>query len=696
MFAIPGFNVGTLVVEEPKEQLKKRKHDTVSIFTTTTTTKPKLLTTNINDSTTSAGISNNTKASTTKISSPSTTTLTSTSFAPPAKRFKKDLATTSSAIAAKASPASFLTSETVIPLKERDSWNRSTKTLRKAKDQEKDLAGLNTDKGRGKNKNSKTGQDEDVVMKEAPEQKQKRGRKKVEQASAPKKRNKRLERKIKKVAFITVIETKKEEDEKKPNDVTDKNGSLEAEQVNDINMTEKTEGSGERPKKKNEKTLQPKKILHPELAKLSSKEKRLLKQFQKKKQEEGIDLAAVASSDLLNGPSVNHNDKKALKKTREDSGITKSKNKKEKNKVVTTASIDPASSKETSKKVKKIDSEASKKQQNLAKEREKLLEALNRTNSALAELQKSLGEGEEEKTPMNKAEVKTALRSNKKEKGIKKEESKKGESGSNSETKSSSSSVVAATPTKSKLPKLTKLQEQMKKTLAGGKFRFLNEQLYTTTGEEAFELFQAKPELFDEYHEGFRSQVESWPHNPIDLFIAQLLQMPKDTVVADLGCGDAQISKELGKQHKVLSFDLVAKNDRVIACDIAHLPLEDASIDVAIFCLSLMGTDFLKFLKEAYRVLKPKGQLKIAEVISRFTDVDAFVAALKALGFELKQSDTSNKMFIMLDFIKPDPNATNNSKKGNKKKKGQEQPSVVDADMLDGSSLLKPCVYKKR
>ncbi|ORZ07944.1 putative cerebral protein [Lobosporangium transversale] len=270
-------------------------------------------------------------------------------------------------------------------------------------------------------------------------------------------------------------------------------------------------------------------------------------------------------------------------------------------------------------------------------------------------------------------------------------------------TKAISNPQVSATSSASaKQPKLTKLQEQMKKTLAGGKFRFLNEQLYTTTGEEAFTLFQSKPELFDEYHEGFRAQVESWPQNPVDIFIADLQKMPKDTVIADLGCGDAQISKELERtKHKnVLSFDLVAKNDHVTACDIAHLPLEDTTVDVAIFCLSLMGTDFLKFLKEAYRVLKPNGQLRIAEVISRFTDVDAFVAALKALGFELKHLDSSNKMFIMLDFIKPGPESAGNGakkgKKGNKKQNKREELSEVGLEVLDGPSLLKPCIYKKR
>lgn len=96
------------------------------------------------------------------------------------------------------------------------------------------------------------------------------------------------------------------------------------------------------------------------------------------------------------------------------------------------------------------------------------------------------------------------------------------------------------------------------------------------------------------------------------------------------------------------------------------------------------------------------GKLKISEVISRFTDVDAFVTALKALGFELKDSDSSNKMFIMFDFVKPVPGAASAGKKvkkGSKKQKVQEavvDPSDVDLEALDGPSLLKPCIYKKR
>ncbi|KAG1234961.1 hypothetical protein G6F68_018946 [Rhizopus microsporus] len=79
------------------------------------------------------------------------------------------------------------------------------------------------------------------------------------------------------------------------------------------------------------------------------------------------------------------------------------------------------------------------------------------------------------------------------------------------------------------------------------------------------------------------------------------------------------------KKHKVLSFDLIAKNELVTACDISKLPLEANSVDVVVFSLSLMGTNYLEFLKEAHRVLKVGGELKIAEVVSRFSDIDRFI-----------------------------------------------------------------------
>ncbi|CAE7319415.1 rrp8, partial [Symbiodinium sp. CCMP2456] len=135
--------------------------------------------------------------------------------------------------------------------------------------------------------------------------------------------------------------------------------------------------------------------------------------------------------------------------------------------------------------------------------------------------------------------------------------------------------------------------------LKGSRFRCLNESLYTMTGQEALKMFTNDPSLAEAYHEGFRAQASKWPRNPLDGVISWLRkEVPKEAVIGDFGCGDARLALELSKR-KVHSFDLVKINERVTACNLAHVPLPDASLDVAVFCLALMGTDWIKFVEEA-------------------------------------------------------------------------------------------------
>lgn len=55
----------------------------------------------------------------------------------------------------------------------------------------------------------------------------------------------------------------------------------------------------------------------------------------------------------------------------------------------------------------------------------------------------------------------------------------------------------------------------------------------------------------------------------------------------------------------------MAPNARVTACDIAHVPLPSGSVHAAVFCLSLMGINMMDFLREASRVLRPNGVIKV-------------------------------------------------------------------------------------
>ena len=167
-----------------------------------------------------------------------------------------------------------------------------------------------------------------------------------------------------------------------------------------------------------------------------------------------------------------------------------------------------------------------------------------------------------------------------------------------------------------------------------------------------------------------------------------------------MGCGDARLAKSVNQT--VYSFDLVSNSDEVIATDIAHVPLSDESVDIVVFCLSLMGTNIGDFILEASRILKPSGILKIVEVRSRFEQdangIKQFLKVVKRAGFNIQHSphdnpnhSTSsnstdvqfkNTMFFMLECTKV---AGTEGAGGSVRVRPEEVAYTA-----------KPCLYKKR
>lgn len=149
-----------------------------------------------------------------------------------------------------------------------------------------------------------------------------------------------------------------------------------------------------------------------------------------------------------------------------------------------------------------------------------------------------------------------------------------------------------------------------------------------------------------QYHEGYREQAKGWEVNPLHNIISWIKTRPRSAVVVDMGCGDAQLAQSV--PNTVHSFDLVSRSPIVTACNMAQLPLADTSADIVVFCLSLMGTNIGDFLKEAYRVLKPNGIIKIAEVRSRFEGEEEglkkFIRVIRLSGFEITKRDFLSKM----------------------------------------------------
>ncbi|XP_073940921.1 ribosomal RNA-processing protein 8 isoform X2 [Castor canadensis] len=201
------------------------------------------------------------------------------------------------------------------------------------------------------------------------------------------------------------------------------------------------------------------------------------------------------------------------------------------------------------------------------------------------------------------------------------------------ETKTEETEMPPALRSDSHEARAGALRARMTQRLDGARFRYLNEQLYSGTSSAAQRLFQEDPEAFLLYHQGFQKQMKKWPLQPVDQIARDLRRRPASLVVADFGCGDCRLASSI--RNPVHCFDLASLDPRVTVCDMAQVPLEDKSVDVAVFCLSLMGTNIRDFLQEANRVLKPGGLLKLAEVSSRFGDVRTFLRAVTKLGFKV-------------------------------------------------------------
>lgn len=217
--------------------------------------------------------------------------------------------------------------------------------------------------------------------------------------------------------------------------------------------------------------------------------------------------------------------------------------------------------------------------------------------------------------------------------------------------------------------------EQCRSHLSGAKFRSINEMLYKSTGGEALEFMQNDATAFDEYHRGYAEQMSHWPADPLQRIVSWLKRRPASKIVADFGCGDARLAASV--PNRVHSFDLVALNARVTACDMAHVPLRDESVDVCVFCLSLMGTNIADYLVEARRVLRAGGSLRIIEVASRFVRIKRFLRQVARIGFEAEKVNKLHDYFLELYFVRASNEAIRSS---------AELPNIH----------LKACAYKKR
>jgi Hypothetical methyltransferase len=169
-----------------------------------------------------------------------------------------------------------------------------------------------------------------------------------------------------------------------------------------------------------------------------------------------------------------------------------------------------------------------------------------------------------------------------------------------------------------------------------GDFSAMNQRWNRTASDTTHQRLQTNPEEWAQYHTLYRKARQDWVVVPYEEMIQWCIER-EGLVIGDFGCGEALLAEAVSDRHTVQSFDHVAANDRVTACNMAHLPMESRSLDVAIFSLSLMGADVTEYLLEAHRALKLDGHLHIFEATSRFSDRDDFLKSLQQLGFDVRR-----------------------------------------------------------
>jgi SAM-dependent methyltransferase len=128
----------------------------------------------------------------------------------------------------------------------------------------------------------------------------------------------------------------------------------------------------------------------------------------------------------------------------------------------------------------------------------------------------------------------------------------------------------------------------------------------------------------------------------------------RDKIIADLGCGKAKVAEHFkrNKRFKFHNFDHIACNKRVISRDIKDTRLDDHSVDIAILCYSMWGSNCLSYLTEAYKILEKHCVLIIIEPYSRWykNEENTLIKELKDNRFMIIKCEEGK--FIYIECLK--------------------------------------------
>lgn len=211
-------------------------------------------------------------------------------------------------------------------------------------------------------------------------------------------------------------------------------------------------------------------------------------------------------------------------------------------------------------------------------------------------------------------------------------------------------------------PKTENEIQYEKKAIIKSEMSELHQKYKSMNSANLNDFFKNNPSKWNEYHKLSKDNEKSFPEDeiPRNKMIKYLEDLPgkKKKVIADLGCGSAEINQHFkdkdNTRFKFHNFDHHSSNELVTSIDIKYTGLDPYTVDIVILSLAMWGSNCKEYLSEAYRILDIGGTLLIAEPYKRWNKVldeqqnpiNRLVELLETESFKIEKKIEKKFMFI--------------------------------------------------
>jgi hypothetical protein len=163
------------------------------------------------------------------------------------------------------------------------------------------------------------------------------------------------------------------------------------------------------------------------------------------------------------------------------------------------------------------------------------------------------------------------------------------------------------------------------------------------------QMFKQNPEYWHKYHDSRDISFQGYeqkdiPVNKIIEYLKKIEQRSKKVKIADLGCGRNKIYEVFreSKYIKVTGYDYISYNNSK-SINILDIDAKVNKYNICIFCQSLMGVSWMKYIDKTYELLKYNGEIIISDSCERYDIIRNYILSNNDLIIIKDECDKNDK-----------------------------------------------------